>query len=448
VNRATEAKLALVPIARPTFDTELAQQVTAQLRQQLDAGGLPWSGPAQLVDTLDDTRKAAEALAENPPDLLLIFQATFADSSMVLELAQNVDAPLLLWAVPEARQGGRLRLNSLCGINLAGHGLTRAGYNYDYIYAAPDDPAAIKKVQTLLQAGRVRRLLRQARLGRVGPHPNGFDTCRFDHKALKQKLGLEVVELDLTPIFERVRASEPQQVEAIAQKMGETLGNLSELDQAGVQGTLGTYLTLHELAQQERLDGLAVRCWPEFFTELGCAACGAMSMLSNEQTPCSCEADVNGTITQLILQWLSGQPAFGSDLVSVDVEEDLAILWHCGLAPLSMANPAAEPRATIHSNRQLPLLMEFTLKPGRVTIARLSEASGEYRLVVGSGQMIQAPPSFTGTSGTLRFDRPAGEILDTIMAEGLEHHLSMTYGDHLPALLALAKMLDLPVLHL
>jgi L-fucose isomerase-like protein len=191
-----------------------------------------------------------------------------------------------------------------------------------------------------------------------------------------------------------------------------------------------------------------VRCWPEFFTELGCAACGAMSMLSDELLPCSCEADVNGTVTQLMLQWLSGEPAFGTDVVSFDLDEDAVVVWHCGLAPLSMADPDVQPRATIHSNRQLPLLMEFPLKPGRVTLARLSEATGSYRLVVGTGEILQAPMSFTGTSGVLRFDRPAAEVLDIMLSEGLEHHVSLTYGDYEPALLALAKMLDLPILRL
>jgi hypothetical protein len=62
--------------------------------------------------------------------------------------------------------------------------------------------------------------------------------------------------------------------------------------------------------------------------------------------------------------------------------------------------------------------------------------------------MLKAPLSFSGTSGVLRFDRPAAEVLDTIITEGLDHHISLTYGDHLPALLALAEMLDLPVLTL
>jgi L-fucose isomerase-like protein len=171
-------------------------------------------------------------------------------------------------------------------------------------------------------------------------------------------------------------------------------------------------------------------------------------MLSDDGIPCSCEVDVNGTITQLILQWLGGEPAFGTDLVSIDVEEDIAVVWHCGLAPLSMADPAVRPKGTIHSNRRLPLLMEFPLKPGRVTVARLSEATGSYRLVVGAGEMLQAPMSFTGTSGVLRFDRPAAKVLDTILTQGLEHHLSLTYGDYVPALEVLGRMLELPVLRL
>jgi hypothetical protein len=33
-----------------------------------------------------------------------------------------------------------------------------------------------------------------------------------------------------------------------------------------------------------------------------------------------------------------------------------------------------------------------------------------------------------------------------MMREGLEHHVAIAYGDHLPALQALARMLGLPVM--
>ncbi|MGD9001919.1 MAG: L-fucose/L-arabinose isomerase family protein [Anaerolineae bacterium] len=448
MTQSTGMRLGFVPLARSTFDVALANRVIDQVCSRLEGAGFSLTGPQQWISNVADASEVAQRLADDPPDLLLVLQATFADSTMVTTLAQAVDAPLLIWAVPEARTGGRLRLNSLCGINLAAHALKRAGRRYDHLYAAPEDPDALEKVRTLALAGRVRRLLRRARIGRIGEHPSGFDSCKLDRPALKHRFGLKVVQIELDTVFQGAQTVEPREVDAVLQDLSHRLDELELLDRTAMRGTLAAYLTMQRLAEQEELDGLAVRCWPEFFTELGCAACGAMSMLSDELVPCSCEADVNGTITQLILQWLSGTPAFGTDLVSADVDEDVAVLWHCGLAPLSMADPATRPRGTIHSNRHLPLLMEFPLRPGRVTVARLSEANGDYRLIVGEGEMLRAPLSFSGTSGVLRFERPVGEVLDVILDEGLEHHLSVTYGDCVPALLALSEMLELPVLRL
>ena len=91
-----------------------------------------------------------DELAASDIDMLLMAQASFADSTMVLQLAEAVPAPLLMWAFPEAQVGGRLRINSFCGINLAAHGLRRSGLAYNYVYAEPDDIAAHKKLHASL----------------------------------------------------------------------------------------------------------------------------------------------------------------------------------------------------------------------------------------------------------------------------------------------------------
>lgn len=442
-------RIGFVPIARPTFDTALAAAVTDQARHHLRSKGWELCGPDELVMDMATVLEATAELNDCPPDVLLLFQATFADSTMTMALAETMNVPLLLWAVPEAPSGGRLRLNSLCGINLSAFSLKEAGRRFRYVYAGPEDPAVLPQVEALAHAGRVLRTLRQARIGVIGQHPDGFDPCHYHAERLSALLGTEVIPFELPAFFEKVRSQPSERAEAELVRLSKTLPNLPELDQVAVRGTLSTLEALRDLARAEGLAGIAVRCWPEFFTELGCAACGALSIMSDAGVPCSCEADVNGTITQLILQAVSDGPAFGTDLVIADREDNTVVFWHCGLAPLSMADPSVQPRGTIHSNRKLPLLMEFPLKPGRVTIARLSESKGAgYRLVVGRGEMLARPNSFSGTSGVCRLDRPVNEVLDVIMDEGLEHHYAVTYGDYLASLLALAEVLQLPVVQL
>ncbi|WP_169238635.1 L-fucose/L-arabinose isomerase family protein [Candidatus Roseilinea sp. NK_OTU-006] len=436
-----------VAYARTTFDLARAEEVMRAARTALERAGFELIGNAHLATDLDTLDAMTRALADNPLDVLIGFQATFTDSTFAVRLTERCDAPLLMWAMPEARTGGRLRLNSLCGINLAAHALRLRGVNYHWVYAPPDDAQAIAQITAVAKAGRARRLLHATRLGVVGEHPPGFESCRLDVERLRRRLGVEVAHFELTEVFARARAVNGQ-VGALREQLGARIAGLDALPREPVDGTLAVYVALRQLAEAAGCDALAVRCWPEFFTELGCAACGAMALLNTDCLPCGCEADANGALTQLILQWISGEPAFGTDLVECHTQENSAVVWHCGQAPLTMADPSGAVRGGLHANRRLPLVMEFALKPGRVTIARLSQSGGDLRLVIGGGEMLAAPPSFSGTSGVLRFDRPVGDVLATIMAEGLEHHIALAYGDHTAALRALARMLDMPTLSL
>ncbi len=124
----------------------------------------------------------------------------------------------------------------------------------------------------------LRRRLQGARLGVVGEHPAGMDSCHLDEAQLGQVLGIQVERVPLEQVFSMARAAAPEQVAAVRQMLDTRLNNLAELDQKPLHGTLGAYLPLRAVAQERRIDGLAVRCWPEFFTDLGSAACGAMSM--------------------------------------------------------------------------------------------------------------------------------------------------------------------------
>lgn len=453
---ASGLKIALVSIARPTFDVPLAQSVADEAVGRIAAAGCRMMGTgAALIMDAAAVDLAVAQLEGQEFDLLVLLQASFADSTMAVQLATIAHQrriPILLWAVPDERTGGRLRLNSLCGINLAGHALMLRGIAYEYLLAATDDPAVLSKLRVLARAGQARRRLHGALIGIVGQHPAGFDTCAYDVRDLARLFGVAVAPIDLHTVLQAAKEAPEADRQAFLTRAAAVAHNLAELDAAASRGTAGVYVALQQEVADRELAGVAVRCWPEFFTELGCAACGAMSMLNEDGCPASCEADVNGTLTSLLLQSLSAGPALLTDLVSIDDKSDTAVFWHCGLAPVAMADPAVGVAATVHSNRKLPLLFEFPLKPGRITLARLHRTPGSepggYALAIGGGEMLSAPRPFGGTCGVARFDQPASVVFDCIMRNGLEHHFSITYGDVRDELAAFARLIELPILHL
>ena len=458
-------------LARPTFDVPFAEDMKNRAFAALAAAGIEAVGPRELLfDRAAAERAIAEIRAAGRIDLLLILQVTFTDATMTVELARGSEVPLALWAVPEPRAGGRLRLNAYCGLNLAAHALGRAGADHGWLYAMPDEPGLAQRLRALatsvprtppqaqapVEAGKAARDAAERALAKlaggtitvVGRHPDGFDTCEYDETLLDRLAGMNVQTVQLGQLFDRARAVDAGRVARVHAAASAELRGLEEVDQEQLDRSFRVFCALEDVRRDSGASGLAVRCWPEMFTEYGCAACGPMAMMNQQRVPSACEADVNGSITQLLLQELSDAPAWMADLVDITAADDTAVIWHCGLAPLSMRDPEVPAEATIHTNRRMPLLHQFPIKPGRITLARLSRARNQVKLMIAGAEVVRAPMAFTGCSGTIRFDRPAAEVCETIMQEGLEHHFALAYGEHRPALRAVAARWGLPVLEL
>ena len=260
--------------------------------------------------------------------------------------------------------------------------------------------------------------------------------------------GVSVDALELDDLFDRARAASDATAQAIRAEAETGVSGLDEVDQDQLDRSLRLKAGLDQLRSDGGYNAFAIRCWPETFTEYGGAVCGPAGMLGEARVPCACEADVYGALTQLILMEAAQAPVFLTDLVDMDGQDNSGVVWHCGQAPLSMRDPKVTAEATVHTNRKQPLLYEFTLKPGTVTLMRISQADGAPHMVISRAEMLERPMSYTGTSGVLRFEDLADAVLSKIIASGLEHHMALAYGDHVDTLRGVAGAMNLPVLEL
>ena len=461
-------KFGVIALARTTFDMEFAEEMKNKVFAAFDSANIVTVGPRALACDTEQVKAAlTEIEAQSDIDLLLIVQITFTDASMTIEMAEQSDVPVAIWGVPEPRVGGRLRLNSYCGINLAAHALGKAGLDYRWLFSSPD-AAGIKDKLTRLAISsnesqmpleqvaykadiivdRAVEKLSRATVSVIGEHPIGFDTCEFDANELHELTGISINQVKLEDAFQRARSASSERANAHRVEAANSLIGLDDVDQEQLDRSFRLLCALEDIVDENKADSIAVRCWPETFVDYGCAACGPMAMMNQAGVPSACEADVYGSVTTLILQELADEPVWMADLVDVDESDNTAVLWHCGLAPLSMCDVEAQAEATIHTNRKMPLLHQFPLKPGRITLARLSQAKNEKKLMIAGAEVLRAPMAFTGTSGVIRLDKEVAEVCTTIMDAGLEHHYSLAYGNHLDSLRQVANRLRIPVLQI
>ena len=436
----------VLPLARPTFDVPFAEETLAAMRAELDA----WAAAnGHRVTGSDALLMGADEAALDPAaDALLILQVTFTDAAFATAAATRFERRVAVWAAREPREGGRLRLNAFCGLNLLSHALGLNDRRFAWAYGPEADLDALltgplPEAPPLGEATAPARPVPRLRIGRIGAHPDGFDTCRYDAAALRALAGAEVEEIALPDLFARARAVADAAVAPYAARAAALTG-ADALDPGEMDRSTRLAAALDAIRAEKGLDAMAIRCWPETFTEYGGAVCGPVSMLGEARVPCACEADVYGALTSRVLQDVADAPVFLADLV--DADDETVVAWHCGQAPESMA--ATPPAATVHTNRRQALLLEFALRPGRVTLFRISQARGVPNVSLAAGDVTDAPMPFTGTSGTIRPDGGAAAFAARLIDSGMEHHMALAYGDHREALRGVAAAMGVPVLEL
>lgn len=388
----------VVPTARPTFAVDAAADRAAAARALLEDLGAAVHGPADLVMTPDDV-EAAAAHVDPDADLIVNVCATFSDATPALRLYGALDRPVLLWAFREpGAPGDRLWLNSLCGANLFGHALVRAGGDARLVYGDPDEPHVRESLGRALSGqlppavpappprdragsgpeavGTARDALtslRGRRIGLVGDAPAGFTPCEYDGDLIDRLLGVKVVDIATEEMIARATAVGDVERDAEREAACAQRPSMRDLDGAEVDRAAAVTTALRGWAAGGELAAVAVRCWPEFPTDLDVCPCSALSRLADEGTPAACERDVYGALTMLLLEALGAGMSYLVDTVDLDAERNVVRMWHCGSAATALAADPSRATQDVHCNRRIGVAGNFPLRPGPVVVSRLAD---------------------------------------------------------------------------
>jgi L-fucose isomerase-like protein len=420
------------------FPYERPQQLAALAIKALRA----MTADLVVADDLVTDPATAEATAarfrDAGVDLLVSLCGSFTWDNMPVRVAQELNVPILLWAVPEPEMTGeRLEANSLVGVTMNAAALKRLGYRYKFIYGLPDDEVALSEIRRTVRVIGAIKKLRHTRLGVLGGRPPGFYGSTYDELRLRRTLGIEVISIEVSEVltaYERV--SEAQVDSRLSQVIG--LGKRVSAAEDDLRRVARLYLAMRGFVQSEHLSGIAVKCWPELKDRM-LNPCVVNSLLTDEGIMVGCETDVHGTVSMLIEHLLTGQPAFFADLVTFDEDENTALLWHCGAAPTSLAAAKETVALERHSIGTGIATVEFPLRQGRVTFTRLGPIEGGYRLLIVTGDAEPTGMPLRGNNIFVRTDLPVRQVVQGIIERGIEHHYALVYGDLCQDLLELCS---------
>ncbi len=428
-----KAVIGLVCLLRKTFDYETAYKLFLERSGKLkEDDSVSYVIYPRMVIEESEAKEAGAFFLKEKVDAIILVSATFHLGSLALIISEIVKKPLLLQGYNELPyDGGKIRLNAVCGVNLDASNLYKAGVK-DYIVYVGDtiDEDWIKAIK-------MKVAIENGHIGLVGYHAEGFYNVGVDELHLYKELGVLISHYELSDFFSGEAAEED------IKKERENLLSIFDchkLNDFQINQVAKLIVNASAFMKERALDVVAIRCWPEFAKNYGVSPCAMMSVLQSRGILLACEGDVEAAISMLAVRAAGEATPFMADLSQVNYEENYALLWHDGVAPCSLWDHRSNRSLETYFAGGKGVTADFVLKSGDISILRIDTAKGATRLYYEEGKAIDMNKDLSGTYAKVIFDRKVNEVVDTVAYSGVAHHVIMGYVQYKKAVRYLARI--------
>jgi L-fucose isomerase-like protein len=416
-------KIGVICLVRKTFDFEAAGNIYKEImgkykkREDVDF--------VFVKDTViepEEAKLAAEELLKSNIDGVAIISGTFHLGHLALIINNEIKKPLLLWGLPELPyNGGKIRLNSVCGVNLNASNLYKGGNDTFHVSVSNGID------EDWVNALKIKKVLSSSHIGILGYRARGFFNVGIDELGTYSETGMLLDHYDLVDVMNT--EIEKEAVDKVEAEL-KTIFNTKPITAEQLRKVAELSVKFEKFMNNKKLDALAIRCWPEFASQYGIAPCASMSYLQSKGFILGCEGDVEGVMSMLAHKAVGAETPFMADFSQVDLENNFALLWHCGVAPCNLTDGVCDCSLDSYHMGGKGVTADFVMKSGEISVFRMDTARGKTRMLLGKGTAYPMDKELRGTYMKTRFDIPLKELLDKVVYNGIAHHISVVYGDY------------------
>ncbi len=393
--------------------------------------------------TYEEARKCAELFRRNSHriDGIIVCLPNFGEETGVADAIRmsGLNVPVLIQACDDDFDKLQLenRRDAWCGKLSLCNNLYQYGIKYSLTahHTCPVDSEIFRAdVEKFSRVCAVVKAMRTARIAQLGARVTPFRTVRYSEKLL-QDAGMSVITEDMSEIFADawlLGDDDP----AVAEKAAEirAYGNVCPgIADEKVLRQAKLIITIEKWMADHDCEASAVQCWDSVEANYGCAACLAMSMMSQKGMPSACETDVMGAVSMLALIRASGvQPVYQDWNNNYKNDPDRCINVHCSNYPASAF--AEKPEIANLDILATTLGTEYSfgalkgrVRPSRMTFLKVStdDRRGTIKCYLGEGEFTDDELNTFGGVAVCHVER-LNDLMGYITRNGFEHHVAIT----------------------
>jgi len=440
------------------YQNEIASRLRSFGVQLVDAG---------VVDNPEKARLAASRFRREEVELIFLYVSTYALSSTVLPVVQQVRAPVVVLNLQPVPQLDYAKFNALgdrglmtgvwlehcqaCSAPELACVFNRAGIPYHLVTGYLHDSAAWAELRAWTNAARVMVGLRENRVGVLGHYYSGMLDVYSDLTQLSATFGnhFELLEMcDLHTLRQTITEAEVQAKIAQFEREFEVS---SECEPAELRRAALTSCALDALVRQHRLGSLAYYYESEEgspYRDTVTSVIAGNTLLTGHQVPVAGECEIKNVQAMKILD-LFGVGGSFSEFYLADFHDDVVYLGHDGPAHFAIAQGKVGlvPLPVYHGKPGKGLSIQMTVRHGPVTLLSVVQTGqGKVFLLTAQGESVHGPVLQIGnTNSRYRFALGARDFINAWSTAGPAHHCAIGLGHVADQIAKLGALLGLEV---
>lgn len=420
-----------------------------------------------MIDSLEKATEGALLLKQADVEVVFLFISTYALSSTVLPVAQQVGKPIIMLNIQPTPAIDYKKINSMgdrgrmtgewlahcqaCSVPEFANVFNRAGIKYEIVTGYLSDELVWKDIASWVDAARVVKGMRDNRLGILGHYYCGMLDVYTDVTKQSAVFGTHVELLEMCELKALRDGVTDEELKNKLAEFEEKFEVEAACEPEELQRAARTSVALDKLVESRKLGAMAYY-YEGFqgndYENIVTSVIAGNTLLTGYGIPVAGECEVKNAQAMKIMSLLGAGGSF-SEFYAMDFEDDVVMLGHDGPAHFAIAGEKVKlvPLPLYHGKPGKGLSIQMSVKPGKVTLLSVCEGKEGVFLLAAEGEAVEGETLHIGnTNSRYRFPCGVRQFMDKWSKAGPSHHCAIGVGHKVDELRKLAFLLNIPII--